>query len=155
MTVINRSTTFVFSLFCLSCVFLTFAHAVEIKRVESQSGIKALLVEDYTLPIISLAYSFQGGSSQDPEGKAGTVRLMTAMMDEGAGEYDSSAFRAKLEELGVELGFSSSTDFLVGSLRTIRSDRKTAFNLLKLALYSPRRSRKVSTVSHGNCPLYW
>jgi len=108
--------------------------AVEITKVESRSGVTALLVEDYTLPIISLAFSFKGGISQDPEGKTGTVRLMTAMMNEGAGEYDSAGFREKLEELGIEMGFSSSRDFVVGSLRTVRSDRDAAFEMLRLTM---------------------
>ncbi len=114
------------------------ANAIAIKRVESNSGITALLVEDYTLPLISLAYSFRGGTTQDQPKKAGTAQLMSALIDEGAGELDSAAFRAKLEELGIGFGFSSSRDFLAGSLRMVRDDRETAFEMLKLALNQPR-----------------
>ncbi|MEM9278221.1 MAG: insulinase family protein, partial [Pseudomonadota bacterium] len=114
------------------------AHAIEIREVESSSGVKALLVEDYTLPLISFAYRFGGGTLQDPEGKAGTVRMMAALIDEGAGELDGISFRAKLEKLGIEFGFSNSNDFLAGRLRMLRSDRETGFGMLKLALTQPR-----------------
>ncbi|MEM7215001.1 MAG: pitrilysin family protein [Pseudomonadota bacterium] len=121
-----------------TCLLSFSVLAVEIKELRSDRGITALLVEDYTLPIISMSYSFRGGTTQDPEGKTGAVRLMAALIDEGAGDLDSAAFRARLEELGIELRFSSSRDFLSGGLRTLRSDRSTAFDMLKLALNEPR-----------------
>ncbi|MEM9330129.1 MAG: pitrilysin family protein [Pseudomonadota bacterium] len=114
------------------------AVAIEIKSVESSTGVKALLVEDYTLPLVSFSYSFSGGTSQDPPAKSGAVRLMSALIDEGAGDLDSIAFRAKLEEMGIEFGFSSSQDFLSGSMRFLREDKDTAFQMLKLALTEPR-----------------
>ena len=134
MRMITKAAFLTFIAFLMLLLSRAHVLAVEITKVESRSGVTALLVEDYTLPIISLAFSFKGGISQDPEGKTGTVRLMTAMMNEGAGEYDSAGFREKLEELGVEMGFSSSRDFVVGSLRTVRSDRDEAFEMLRLTM---------------------
>jgi len=114
------------------------AHAIDIKQVETDKGIKALLVEDYTLPIIALSVSFKGGASQDPEGKEGTLRLMTALMDEGAGDLDNIAYQAKAEEIGLEFGFSTSRDSFSGSGRMLRSERNEAFRLIKLAINEPR-----------------
>ena len=45
------------------------AHAVDIKEITSPGGIKALLVEDYTVPLIAVSFSFKGGSTQDMPGK--------------------------------------------------------------------------------------
>ena len=114
------------------------ANAIDIKEITSDKGIKALLVEDYTLPIIAISISFEGGSTQDAEGKEGTLRLMTALMDEGAGDLDSVAYQAKAEELGLEFGFSASKDRFSGSGRLLRSERKEVFNLIKLAINQPR-----------------
>ncbi len=124
--------------FMVSFVFSTIANAIDIQEVKSEGGIDALLVEDYTLPIIALSFSFEGGVSQDIAGKEGTVRLLSALMDEGAGELDSSTYRAKLEELGISVGFSAGGDRFGGSLRTIREDKETAFEMLRLALNEPR-----------------
>jgi len=44
------------------------ACAVTIDRVVSPGGIEAWLVQDHTLPIISLEFSFRGGASTDPQG---------------------------------------------------------------------------------------
>ncbi len=118
--------------------FAVHANAIDIKQVETQKGIKALLVEDYTLPIIALSISFKGGSTQDEKGKEGTLRLMRALMDEGAGDLDSTAYQAKAEEIGLEFGFSASRDSFSGGGRLLRSEREEAFNLIKLAINQPR-----------------
>jgi zinc protease len=124
--------------FAVLFAFVVQAQAIDIKQVITDKGIKALLVEDYTLPIIAISISFKGGSSQDEAGKEGTLRLMTSLMDEGAGDLDSTAFQAKAEELGLEFGFSASRDSFSGGGRLLRSEREGAFNLIKLAINEPR-----------------
>lgn len=115
----------------------TRADAIEIREVTTAGGIKALLVEDYTLPIISMSFAFDGGSVQDPQGKEGLTRLMASLLDEGSGELDSASFRSKLEDNGIELGFYSSKESVSGSLRTLATDRKLAFSMLQAALTEP------------------
>lgn len=112
----------------------TAALAVDIREVSSPSGVNAWLVEDYSTPIISVAMSFRGGSVQDPQGKEGMANLLSALFDEGAGPYDSAAFQARIESLGVNLGFSAGRDAMAGELRTLRDDREEAFELLRLSL---------------------
>jgi len=126
------------TVFAFFFVAVFHAHAIDIKEIETDKGIKALLVEDYTLPIIAISISFKGGATQDPEGKEGTLRLMTALMDEGAGNLDSTAYQARAEEIGLEFGFSTSRDSFSGGGRMLRSERKEAFKLLKLAINKPR-----------------
>jgi len=114
------------------------AMAVDIQEVTSPKGIKALLVEDYSVPIISLSLLFRGGSTQDPAGKEGTLRLVAAMMDEGSGTYDSAAFQARMEELGLELSFAAGRDSFSGSMRTLESESDNTFEMLRLAINEPR-----------------
>src|SRR5437667_67135 len=69
------------------------AHAAtNIQRIVSPSGIEAWLVREPSVPLIAIDFSFRGGSSQAPAGKAGLATLMADLLDEGAGEYDSRAF---------------------------------------------------------------
>ncbi len=114
------------------------ANAINIKEVKSDNGVTALMVEDYTLPIIAISFSFEGGSTQDKPGREGTVRLMTALMDEGAGELDNVEFQSRLEELGIEFGFSSSRDSFSAGGRMLREDLDAGLELIRLALLSPR-----------------
>ncbi len=123
----------------LSCSLVSLAHAVEIKEVTSPGGIHALLVEDYTNPLIAMRFAFKGaGSTQDAAGKEGTANLLSGLLDEGAGDIDSAAFQSKLDELGVSLSFDSSYDNFSGNFRTIVENEDAAFDLLRLAVNEPR-----------------
>ena len=79
-------------------------------------------MEDYTVPIVAMNIAFRGGAAQDPEGKAGLANLMSGLLDEGAGDLDSRAFQAKLEDLSIELSFDAGSDAFYGSLRTLSTN---------------------------------
>jgi zinc protease len=114
------------------------AQAVEIQEVTSPGGIKAWLVEDHTVPLVALNFSFEGGSAQDPAGKEGLTRLLAATLDEGAGGLDSETFQAQLEDLAVSISFSTGKDRFYGSLRTLTPTLQEATDLLALAVNQPR-----------------
>ncbi|HEX2020909.1 MAG TPA: pitrilysin family protein [Aurantimonas sp.] len=113
--------------------------AVEIEEVVSPGGIRALLVEDYTNPLIAMKFAFkEGGSTQDAEGKEGTANLMSGLLDEGAGDIESQDFQARLDELGVSLSYDASLDDFTGNFRTITEFEDDAFELLRLSVNEPR-----------------
>ncbi len=109
-----------------------------VQEVVSKDGIKAWLIEDHTNPIVALKFAFRGGSALDPVGKEGLARLASATMDEGAGDMDSQAFQAKLEDLSVSLHFEADMDSFGGSVTTLRENLKPATQMLRTALSSPR-----------------
>ncbi len=117
---------------------LSHASAIEIQEVVTPSGIKAWLVEDYTVPLISVSMEFTGGALQDPKGREGTASIMAAMMDEGAGDLDAAALKAELEERGIELGFSASKDDVTGGMQLLSTEKTRAFELLNMVLTRPR-----------------
>jgi zinc protease len=88
--------------------------------------------------LISVTIGFPSGSASDPAGKAGLARLTAGLLDEGAGDMDSAAFQARLDELGIELGFDADWDTLTGGMRLLTRDKDEAFRLLGLALTAPR-----------------
>ena len=109
-----------------------------VERVVSPGGIEAWLIEDHTNPLISLAIGFRGGSALDPAGKEGMAFLASGLMDEGAGDLDSTAFQAKLADLAIDFCFDADADSVVGRLRMLTAHRDEAFDLLHLALTRPR-----------------
>lgn len=132
-----------FTFFIAAFTALTLqARALEIQEITTELGLKVLLVEDHTSPIITLSFAFKGGASQDPVGKAGALNLMTALLDEGAGDLDAIAFQDRLEDLAARVSFGASRDFLRGSMRTLTRNADEAFTLLRLALYEPRFDEK-------------
>jgi zinc protease len=114
------------------------AEAVAIERVVSPQGIEAWLVRDPSVPVISLQYAFRGGSALDPAGKEGLSNLVASLLDEGAGDLDSQAFQRRLEDSSVSLSFDSAVDSVGGSMRTLKRNEATAFDMLRLALTEPR-----------------
>lgn len=114
------------------------AQAVTVEKVVSPKGIEAWLVQDHSNPIIALSLAFQGGSSLDPARKSGLAEMAAALLDEGAGPYDSQTFQQKLEDLVITLNFEAGRDSLRGQVKTLTANRDTAFDLLRLALTQPR-----------------
>ena len=122
----------------LFLVFSLPARAVEIQRVVSPMGIEAWLVEASEIPVISMAFAFRGGTTQDDPGLEGTAYLTSYLLDEGAGERDSQAFQGLLNDAAIELSFRTGYDTFTGSLRTTVDNADLAFDLLGDALNEPR-----------------
>jgi zinc protease len=114
------------------------AHAIDIQEVTSPLGIKAWLVEDHSIELIALSFSFAGGSSQEPADKRGITGLLVSLLDEGAGDLDSDAFALAVEDRSISMSFNSDRDAISGSLRTLTDTRDDAARLLRLALTEPR-----------------
>ena len=114
------------------------AQAMKIQSVKSPGGLEAWLVEDHSVPMMALRFSFEGGNAQDSAGKEGLANFLTAMLDEGAGELGSAAFQERMEELAVKLSFEDSRDSFYGSFETLTVNRAEASRLLNLALAKPR-----------------
>ncbi|GLU28354.1 peptidase M16 [Brucella sp. NBRC 12950] len=114
------------------------ANAIEIQEVVSPKGIKAWLVEDNSVPLVSMRFSFKGGTSQDPGGKEGLANLMTGLFDEGAGDLDSDSFQERIDNLGGEMSFTASPDSVSGSIRMLAENRNAVSDLLALAVNKPR-----------------
>jgi zinc protease len=136
-------------LFCLTvfiCLGLVpYSHAfardklLDIKEVISPGGIKAWLVEDHSVPVIAMEFSFLGaGAINDPDDKQGLAQLASNTLDEGAGDYDSKAFQEALSDNSIQLSFSASRDHFGGSLKTLSRNQSLAYDLLSLALKDPR-----------------
>lgn len=114
------------------------ARAGRVEEVCSPGGIRAYLMQDHTLPILALALRFAGGAGLDPPGREGLAHLTVGVIDEGAGEYDTEAFRAALEDNAIRLGFATHRDAIHGRLLTLTENRAKALELLRLALTCPR-----------------
>ncbi|WOH82941.1 pitrilysin family protein [Bradyrhizobium sp. BEA-2-5] len=125
---------------CAALLTLTSAPsqaAAKIQRLISPGGIEAWFVQDATVPLIAMEYSFAGGSSQDPKDKPGVANLVGDLLDEGSGDLDSKTYHERLERRAIELSFQSNRDQFRGSLRMLKDNKDEAYDLLRMALTSP------------------
>ena len=111
---------------------------INIQPVTSPGGIKAWLVEDHGIPFTALEIRFKGGTSLDAPGKRGAVNLMTALIEEGAGDLDSQGFAAARDGLAASFHFSSDQDGVSVSSHFLTENRDQATALLHDALTKPR-----------------
>jgi len=111
---------------------------VEVQEITSPGGIDAWLVEEHTIPFVALELRFKGGATLDPEAKRGAVHLMTALIEEGAGEMDAQEFAAAREALAASYSFDAWNDGISVSARFLSENRDEAVALLREALINPR-----------------
>ena len=98
-----------FALGCLMAVQLAAGLAkaeTQVELVETQGGITAYLVNEPAVPLLAMTFQWRGGAAADPLGAEGLSRMVAGLLDEGAGELDSLAFRTVLEDQAIRLGFS-------------------------------------------------
>jgi zinc protease len=114
------------------------SRASTVQKVVSKGGVEAWLVEDYAVPLIALEFAFKGGATQDPIGKPGAAVLLSGLLDEGAGPYDSDGFHRALDEDAIEMSFSAGRDILTGRMQSLSRNSTRAFALLQLAVTEAR-----------------
>lgn len=112
--------------------------AVDIREVTSPGGITAWLVEEHSIPFVSVEIRFEGGTALDAPGKRGATLLMSALLEEGAGDLDSQGFAAARDDLAALFEFDAYDDALTVSARMLTENRAQAAALLKSALVAPR-----------------
>ncbi|PNE10966.1 MAG: peptidase M16 [Beijerinckiaceae bacterium] len=114
------------------------SRASTVQKVVSKGGVEAWLVEDYAIPFVALEFAFKGGATQDPAGKPGATTLLSGLLDEGAGAYDSDGFHRALDEEAIEMSFSADRDILTGRMQSLSRNSARAFALLQLAVTEAR-----------------
>jgi zinc protease len=113
------------------------ANAMKIQTIKSPGGIEAWLVEEHSVPMMAMRFAFDGGSSQDPDGKEGLANFVTAMLDEGAGDLSSREFQERMEDISMRMSYEEAKDAFYGNFETLTTNRDDAAKLLKLALNKP------------------
>ncbi len=107
-------------------------------QVIEQDGITAWLVEEHSVPVVSLAWAWPGGGATDPVGREGLSAFSAAMLSEGAGDMNNIAFADALRDEGIGLSFSGGRDSFDGNFRALSAALPEAVRLAKLAMARPR-----------------
>lgn len=116
---------------------------MDIQEVISPAGIKAWLLHDATVPVITLTFAFRhSGAAYDPGGQMGLAHLVANTLDEGAGPLNAEEFHAALEDDSINLAYTAERDELRGELKTLSANRTRAAELLRLSLTIPRFDAK-------------
>ena len=111
---------------------------IDITEITTPGGLTAWHVEEPSIPFVALELRFRGGASLDAPDKRGAINLMTALLEEGAGELDARGFAEAREALAASFRFDVGDDSLSVSARFLNENRAEAVALLREALVNPR-----------------
>jgi len=113
--------------------------APKIESWETGNGARVLFVTAPDLPILDIRLAFDAGSARDGE-RSGLAALTSAMLSQGAGEWDANALAERLESVGASLGTGSQRDMAFVSLRTLteKEPMDTALDTLAAVVAEPR-----------------
>jgi zinc protease len=111
---------------------------IDIAEITTPGGLTAWLVEEPSIPFVALELRFRGGASLDQPGKRGAINLMTALLEEGAGDLDARGFAEAREALAASYRFDVGDDSLSVSAQFLNENRDAAVDLLREALVTPR-----------------
>ena len=101
------------------------------------SGIQVYLVEQHTLPIVSMELNFDGGSITDPKGKDGLAGVCMAMLTEGTQKLDKIAYSEALADVASNISAYADSDSQGLVLSSLSKHLDTTFALFVDTLRSP------------------
>lgn len=133
----NIRAAFLPALLVLITAALPARAATEIQEIVTPGGVTIWLVEEHSIPIVTIELNFRGGTSLDPADKAGATYLMAGLLEEGAGDLDASGFLRATEGLAARFGYSAYRDSVSISANMLSANAPEAVELLRLALVEP------------------
>lgn len=109
-----------------------------IQQFTTPGGVSVWLVEEPSIPILSLRMAWEQGTSSDPDGLEGLTDSVTYMMNEGAGELDSQGFFQRMEELNMSFGCSAGRASTYCNASMLTDNMVDSFELIGMAYTAAR-----------------
>ncbi len=108
-----------------------------VKPFTLKNGIQVYLVEQHTLPIVSLDLNFDGGSLIDPKGKDGLASMCMAMLTEGTQKLDKIGYSEALADTASSISAYAGDDSQGVQLASLTKHLDSTFSLFAETLLSP------------------
>ena len=94
----------------------------ELQRFELDNGLKVILAQRDTIPVVAMRMMIDAGFAADQGAKAGTANLAMQMLDEGTSSMDALEISSELAQMGTQIGTSARLDSSNVSLNTIKDN---------------------------------
>lgn len=105
----------------------------DVQIVTSPGGITAWLVHESFVPMISMEWTWAGGASVEPDDKRGIGWVTAYMMNEGAGDMDTAAYGARMEDLNMRFACGVWSDWTNCGMTTLKETADESFDMVRLA----------------------
>ena len=109
----------------------------KVKPFTLKNGVKVFLVEQTTLPLVSMDLTFDGGSATDPKGKEGLSSVCMSMLTEGTAKLDKIQYAEALADVASNISTYASDDAHGLSLSSLTKHLDATFALFTDTLLQP------------------
>jgi zinc protease len=101
------------------------------------NGLKVLLVENHSLPTVSMTGSVLAGARYDPESKAGLAIMVSRLLDEGTENRTSLEIADAIESVGGAIETDGSFERIIATAGVLNKDVDLGLELLSDLLIRP------------------
>ena len=101
-----------------------------IRHLELSNGIRVLLLEKHSVPLVQVNLVIRAGALMDPGEKPGLASLTASMLTEGAGARNSLEFADAVDYIGADISASSGFSIMGIALHTPLAKLDSALSLL-------------------------
>lgn len=108
------------------------------RDVTLSNGLAVRVIEDPSLPLVSVLLMVPGGSAHDPADRLGTASLTARLLTEGTEHRDALSLAEAIEDLGTALDVSPGAAFTTLSASFLADDWDEGLALLAEVATSPR-----------------
>ncbi|MGE5809147.1 MAG: M16 family metallopeptidase [Nitrospirota bacterium] len=107
------------------------------KRIVLENGMVLLLSERHDIPMITVNMAITAGSTAEPAEKPGLASLTASLLTQGTAKRSAQQISREIDFIGGSLSTSGGDDYASASLRVLKKDVRTGFDLLADVLMSP------------------
>lgn len=103
-----------------------------IKSWNTSNGARVMFVEAQSIPMLDVRLVFDAGSARD-DGKQGIAKLVSALLSDGAAEWNADQLAERFEGVGAVFSTTSLRDMGIISLRTLTDEEVLESSLATFA----------------------
>ena len=127
----------VFALTAMVCVGAPAWAAAVAERVELPNGVRLLVAERRSLPVVAVEVLVDAGARYESPDKAGLANLTAGLLTRGAGSRTATQIDEAVDFVGASLESGASSENASVSLRVLRKDLDLGLDLLADVLLRP------------------
>lgn len=111
----------------------------EVQETTLSNGVKLVLAERHTMPLVEIAVQFDAGYAADSVegGKLGASSFAASMLDEGTKRRSASDIAEELEALGANLGSGANLDVNTVSMSALKENLRPSLDILADVIRNP------------------
>ncbi len=113
-----------------------------LEKATLSNGLKVVLAERHSAPVVNFTLIVDGGFSADPENATGTASFEQRMLEEGTPTRDSLKISEELESLSANFNASSNLDYSLVSLNTLKNTMDKSLNIYADLILHPAFPQK-------------